>query len=309
MITIQENTPLKQYSTFKIGGPAKYFTLVKNISQLIEAIGWAKKERIPFFIFGEGSNILFPDREYQSLVIKIQILNFEIKDNKIFCGAGTPIGKIIGMTLVQGLGGFEWAAGIPGTIGGAVFGNAGAFGKEMKDIVEKVKVLNLGNLKIQEFKGEDCQFSYRSSRFKKEKDYIVIETKLRFKKKDKETIREKIKEYLLYRKEHHPLEYPSVGSIFKNIKLTNENFKLIKKFPELRQFLEKGEIPTAYLIHCCNLKGKQIGCAQISEKHPNFIINLSRAKAKDVIKLINLIKKEIKNKFDIELEEEIVIIK
>lgn len=308
MIKIQENILLKEHSTFKIGGAAKYFTLANNESQLIEALKWSRNKNIPFLILGNGSKILFSDKGYQGLVIKIQISNIQIQGEKIICGAGVLINKILGLVTAKGLTGLEWAAGIPGTIGGAIFGNAGAFGFETKDIVENVKVLNLKDFKITEFQNEKCQFSYRSSIFKERKNYIILQTELRLRQSEGEDVRKKIKENLLYRKGKHPLEYPSVGSIFQNVKLSKENQKLIEKFPDLKQFSQGGEIPTAHLINSCQLKGKTIGGAQISEKHPNFIINIGEAKAQDVISLIKLIKKKIKEKFGINLKEEIIII-
>lgn len=308
MLKIQNNIPLKEYSTFKIGGPAKYFTCVKTTSQLAESLEWAKKNNYPFFFLGNGSNILFSDKGYKGLIIKIQISGLKSQDTKIICGAGNLINEVQNITISKGLTGFEWAAGIPGTVGGAIFGNAGAFGREMKDVVENVKALNLKTLKPENFKNKKCHFFYRSSIFKIKRNWVILEAELEFKKAKKEDVLKKIKEDLFYRRERHPLKYPSIGSIFKNIKFTKENLKLIEKFPDLKQFFQKGEIPVAYLIHSCNLKGKKIGGAQVSEKHPNFIINISNAKAKDVINLISLVKKKVKQKFRIQLEEEIIII-
>lgn len=344
MLKIQNNIPLKEYSTFKIGGPAKYFTCVKTTSQLAESLEWAKKNNYPFFFLGNGSNILFSDKGYKGLIIKIQLSGLKSQDTKIICGAGNLINEVQDITISKGLTGFEWAAGIPGTIGGAIFGNAGAFGREMKDVVENVKALNLKTLKPENFKNKKCQFFYRSSIFKIKRNWVILEAELEFKKAKKEDVLKKIKEDLFYRIGRHPLKYPSIGSIFKNIKFTpynpenlklqtrdkknkdiyrkeklrplergytgftKENLKLIEKFPDLKQFFQKGEIPAAYLIHSCNLKGKKIGGAQVSEKHPNFIINISNAKAKDVINLISLVKKKVRQKFRIQLEEEIIII-
>jgi len=307
MIEIQKNIPLKKHSTFQIGGPAKYFTIVKNTSQLVESLEWAKQNNLPFFLLGGGSNILFSDKGYEGLIIKIQISDIKVKGDKVFCEAGTPLSKILNITAREGLSGLEWTAGIPGTIGGAIFGNAGAFGLGIKNILESVKVLNLKSFQIEDFKSEDCQFSYRSSIFKKRKNYVILKVELKLQRRAKEDIHKRIEENFLYRRERHPLKYPSVGSIFKNVKLTKENLKLTEKFPDFKQFLQKGEIPAAYLIHCCDLKGKKIGGAQISKKHPNFIININNAKAEDVIILISVIKQKVRNQFGIQLEEEIII--
>lgn len=253
---IQKNVPLKKYTTFKIGGPAKYFCLARNKKDLIEAIKWAKEKKMPFFILGGGSNLLVSDRGFDGLVIKFQ-------------------NPKLGDFVEQGL---EWAAGIPGTLAGAVRGNAGAFGRSMEDVVKEVEVFDVKTRKIKIFKNKQCQFSYRNSIFKKNPNLIILSVKIKTGRADPK----KIKQYLNYRKIHHP-QLPSAGSVFKN---------------------PKG-VGAAKLIADCGLAGKQVGRAQISIQHPNFIVNLGGAKASDVLKLINLTKRKVKNKFKIKLQEEI----
>ena len=214
------------------------------------------------------------------------------------------MGLLVGETIKNDFTGFEWVAGIPGTVGGAIRGNAGAFGKSMNDIVEKVEVFDLEKENTRIFKNRDCNFGYRDSVFKKNKNLIVLSTVLKFIKEDKEKIRNKIKEYLSYRKERHPTE-SSAGSIFKNVPVKNLPLDFFKKFPEAKNVIKENVLPVAFLINQCGLKGKRIGGAMISEKHPNFIVNYQNAKAKDVIRLVNLIKKEIKKNFGINLGEEI----
>jgi len=281
----QRNVPLKNHTTFRIGGQAKYFYVAKTKDDLIEAIKIAKKKKLPFFVLGGGSNVLVSDKGYPGLVIKYQSLKLSKFVKK----------------------GLDWAAGVPGTIAGAVRGNAGAFGKSMQDAVKEVEVFDAKTEKIKIFKNKDCQFSYRSSIFKKNPNLIILSVKIKTKRPNLK----KIQEYLNYRKVHHPQE-PSAGSVFKNFQFTHcshtaiFNFQsLVKKFPEFKQFQKRKNIPAAFLIFQCGLLGKKIGEAQISEKHPNFIINLGNAKAKDVLRLINLIKKRVEKKFKIKLEEEI----
>lgn len=258
----QRSIPLKNYTTFKIGGRAKWFCIAESKDDLIEAIKTAKKKKLPFFILGGGSNVLISDKGYQGLVIKYQ---------------NPQLGDFVGR-------GLEWAAGIPGTIAGAIRGNAGAFGKSMQDAVKTVEVFDAKTQKIKIFKNKDCKFSYRNSIFKKNPNLIILSAKIKTKKAHCSHTgnSKKIREYLNYRKARHPQE-PSAGSIFKN-------------FPD---------IPAAKLITQCGLLGKKIGQAQISTKHPNFIINLGGAKAKDVLRLINFAKRKVKNKFGKKLEEEI----
>jgi UDP-N-acetylmuramate dehydrogenase len=254
---------------------------------------------------GGGSNVLFSDKGYEGMVIKIRNKRYKTQGTRIICTAGMLLSEVLGITTKKGFTGLEWAAGIPGTIGGAIFGNAGAFGRKVEDVLNTVKVIDLISFQEKIFKKNQCQFSYRNSLFKKNKKYIIIETELKFKKREKKGIQTSIKKNLLYRCLYHPLKYPSVGSIFKNPELRNKSSKLIKRFPDFRKFLNKEETPAAYLIDRCELKGKKIGGAQVSEKHPNFIININNAKAEDVIILISLVKQKVRNKFGIELEEEI----
>lgn len=298
---IQQNIPLAQYTTFQIGGRGKYFFEVKTKEEVIETILVAKKFHLPFFVLGGGSNVLVSDKGYKGLIIKIQNTKYEILNTKIVAEAGTLLGKLVNASVGGGLVGLEWAAGIPGTVGGAIYGNAGAFGSSMADIVKIVEVVDtqsfqfpisnfqfpnkfkIPNSKIKIFKNKDCKFKYRDSIFKHKKNLIILSVVLQLKKSNRKEIQKKIKEYLNYRKKTQPLNLPSAGSVFKN---------------------PRG-FSAGQLIEKCGLKGKRIGNAKISEKHTNFIINLGGASAKDVIKLIKLVKEKVKKKFKIDLKEEI----
>ena len=282
---VKKNVFLAPYTTFKIGGPAKYFYEAKSNKDLIAAITMAKKENLPFFVLGGGSNILVLDKGFDGLVIKVKSQKSKVKNNKIYVDGGVLLSKIVEESTKRGLSGLEWAAGIYGTIGGAIRGNAGAFGCSMAEITKTVEVLEIKNkrLKIKNLKNKDCKFGYRDSIFKHNKNLIILSVELELKKGDKEKSQQLIKEYLKQRKEKQPLEYPSAGSIFKNP----------------RQY------SAGYLIEQCGLKGAKINGAMVSKKHANFIVNIGGAKAKDVVKLINLCKQKVKEKFKIKLEEEI----
>jgi UDP-N-acetylmuramate dehydrogenase len=306
---LKENVSLKPYTTFKIGGRARYFFIAKTIKDIIRAIEMAKELNLPFFVIGGGSNVLISDKKYNGLVIKIKNSRCQIKSCNsgflVFTGAGLPLKNLVKNLLDAHLEGLEWAWGIPGTIGGAIYGNAGAFGHSIGDFVKEVFVLDTKDLKIKRFSKKECQLSYKKSIFKEKKNLIIVEAVLELKSKTKKPNKEGIKKILETRAEKHPLDFPSAGSIFKNPRLRIRNSELIDKFPKLKEFNKKGEIPAGFLIEKAGLKGKRIGDAKISEKHANFIINLGKAKAKDVLELIGLIKKKVKEKFQIELEEEI----
>ena len=327
MIDLKKNISLAKHTTFKIGGPAKYFCSAKRKEDLIEAIKMAKQKNLPFFILGNGSNILFSDKGYKGLIIKSQISNLKSQKNKkdIWAEARVKLKDLVKLSTESSLTGLEWAAGIPGTVGGAVWGNAQAFNSKMSNLVKEVEVLDVKTLEINpsaslRINGErsrtiknlskkQCQFSNKNSIFKKKRNFIILSVILKLKKGDERDIQKKIKEYLKYRRKNHPLNFPSAGCAFKNYQGEIKNQKLLEDFSELKKFNKLGIIPSAYLIEKCGLKGRQIGGAQISEKHANFIINLGNAKSKDVLVLIKLIKQKVKNKFGIVLKKEIEVVK
>ncbi|MDD5552141.1 MAG: UDP-N-acetylmuramate dehydrogenase [Candidatus Pacebacteria bacterium] len=306
MLNIQEEVSLKDFTTFKIGGRTKYFIKASNDNEIKGAVKWTKEKKLPFFILGGGSNILFSDSDYNGVIIKIENRELNFKGNEVIAGAGIVFLKLILFCKEKSLSGLEWGAGIPGTVGGAIFGNAGAFGGEVKNNIKEVLAVDKETLEEKRFSSKDCKFSYRNSIFKKTKKYIISSGIFSLEKKEKGEIGRVIREHILYRKEHHPLGQPSAGSIFKNIKTKDIENSLLERFFE---FKEKAEVPAAYIIDKAGLKGKRVGGAKISEKHTNFIVNYDNAKAKDIISLINFIKGEVKKKFDIELKEEVIIIK
>ena len=280
---VKQDILLKDYTTFKIGGKAKYFYKAKTKEELIKAVKMAKKLKLPFFILGGGSNLLVADKEFDGLVINFQFSTFNFQDNKIFCEGGVPLVSIVSKAAENSLKGLEWGAGIPGTLGGAIRGNAGAFGESIGNIIKQVEVFNSEKEKIENYSQKDGDFAYRESVFKKRPELVILSAELELKTGNKEEIRNKMKEYLDYRKDKQPLEFPSAGSVFKN----------------------PLDVSAGQLIDQCGLKGKRIGNVEISKKHANFIINLGDGKAEDVLKLIDLMKKEVKDKFNIQLEEEI----
>jgi len=306
--TIKRNILLADYTTYKIGGSAKYFFIAKTKEDLMSAIGFAKRLKLPVFILGGGSNLLVSDKGFNGLVIKIDISEVNFQKNKAFVGAGADLTKLAYMLADTGLSGLEWSAGVPGTVGGAIYGNAQAFGTRISNTVETVEALNLKTLRLVSLTKKQCQFSLKNSIFKKDKNLIIISAVLKFKKKDINEIKRKIKEFLNYREIHHPINFPSAGSTFVNPETVIKNKQLLKKFPELNEYNQKGTIPAGYLISKCNLSGKRMGKAQVSEKHANFIINLGGAKAKDVLKLINLARKEVKKTFGISLQLEVQLV-
>lgn len=312
MIKIEQNVPLKQISHYKIGGKAKYFFEAKNIDGLIKAVEKQRQLKMPLFILAGATNVLIDDKGFDGLIIKIQSADLRTKFDIIKAESGIPMAELVKIAAEKNLSGLEWAAGLPGTLGGAIRGNAGAFGKETKNIIQEVISLNISqkNPKIVKRKAKDCNFEYRSSIFKKQSfnkfktKEIIIEATLKFQKGDKKEIEERMTQNINYRLSKHPMEYPSLGSIFKNIPLSQ-----IKKTSILKSLPVKNDpfpiIPTAFLISEAGLRGIACGGAMISPKHPNFIVNVMNATSDDVKNLIQLAKNEIRKKFGIELHEEI----
>jgi len=302
---LQENISLANHTTFRIGGPARYFVAVKNNDELAAAVKWAKDNSLPFFILGGGSNLLVSDEGYNGLMIKCQMINFQCQrenDNlKVECDAGVSFGKIIVETTKQGYSGAEWGLGIPGTIGGAICGNAGRLGQAIEQVVENVAVLD-ENLNTKTLLKSECDFDYRESRFKKTKE-IILSTVLVFAKKESALIEKVLNEAKAVVKHSPP--YPSAGCIFKNYKVKGESDELLKNYPELKERVREGKLGVGQLIDRCGLKSRQIGGAKIWEGHANYMVNIGDAKAQDVLMLIALVKKSVKAKWGIELEEEV----
>mgnify|MGYP002568870850 FL=1 len=280
--------PMAKHTSFKIGGPADVFIKVDNIEELKETLDLSKQNQIPLTIIGNGSNLLVTDKGIRGITAKLNLKDIEIKkeNNKqiIKVEAGVPVGLLAQKLLKEEITGFEELSGIPGTIGGAVIMNAGAHGKELKDILKKVTAMDY-NGNIHEFTNEECLFSYRNSRFQKEK-YIILQATLELEKGNSTEIKEKMDEYMQFRKEKQPIEYPNAGSTFKR----GEDFV------------------TAKLIDEAGLKGYKVGGAQVSEKHAGFIVNVDNATAKDVIELTDYIKEKIEEKFGKKINLEIQII-
>jgi len=303
----QKNVLLKNYTTFKIGGPAKYFLIAKTKEDLMKGVESAKKLKLPVFILGGGSNVLVSDKGFNGLVIKMENLKIDIFDqDSIYVESGVNSAKLMKFTIENSLSGVEWFAGVPGTVGGAIFGNAQAFGKKMSESIKSIEVLDLKTSKIIKLSNKQCKFSLKNSIFKKNKNLIILSATLKLNKSKKEEVEAKVKENMDYRKKNHPIKFPSAGSVFVNPELIVKNKKLLAKFPELIEFNKWGVVHVGYLIEKCGLKGKRIGNAQISLQHANFIVNLGGAKAKDVLRLIELAKQKVKKTFNINLQQEII---
>ncbi len=302
---------LAKYSNYKIGGAARYFFAAKKIEDVACAVEKARAEKLPIFILGGGTNLLISDQGFGGLVLKPEIKKLQVSGDKCQVGAGVSMADLLDFCVEKGLSGFEWAGGLPGTVGGAIRGNAGAFGGETKDNVIEVVSLDISGKvqKVLRRNNQECKFNYRNSIFKiNDGKEVIIEAVFKMKKGDKKAIRAAIEEKIAYRKARQPLEYPNIGSMFKNVDLRLVPKKLHPQFKAVIKTDPFPVVPTAYLISEIGLKGVSFGGAMISPKHPNFIVNTLGAKAEDVKQLIKLIKSGVDKKYDIKLEEEVIYV-
>ncbi len=300
---VQKNVELAPHTTFKIGGKARYFFIAKTKDDIIQAVKVAKKLQISFFILGGGSNLLVSDKGFNGLVIKIENCKLKIENCNVHAEAGVSMATLVKETTKRGLAGLEWAGGLPGSVGGAVRGNAGAFGGETKDAIKTVECIDAkGNVRV--LSNAECKFAYRTSIFKKKK-WIVLSVEFQLSKNTPAGLQKIAQSHIQYREERHPMEFPSAGSVFKNCEVKKIPSKVAEFVKDAIKIDPFPVVPTAFLLAKAGLKGMRVHGARISEKHPNYIVNAGNATAKDVQELISKIKKIIKKKFFINLEVEI----
>ena len=287
MENVKYNESMSKHTSFRVGGNADLFISVNTVEKLKKILELNNKLKLPITIVGNGSNLLVSDKGIRGIVIKYIGENYKIYNQsndeiKVTVEAGMLNGKLAQILLKEGLTGFEFASGIPGTIGGAIFMNAGAYGKEMKDIVEEVTYIDLSDEKIYTINQSECEFTYRNSKFERINS-IIVSAKFKFSKENKEKIKNKMEEYRAKRIETQPCDKPNAGSTFKR----GEDFI------------------TAKLIDEAGLKGYKIGGAEISTKHAGFIVNSGNATAEDIKKLIEYTQAEIMKKYNKKIEAEV----
>ncbi len=300
---VKANEPMSKHTTFKIGGPVDYFLTVDSTDNLVEALRFLDGEGVPYFILGGGSNMLVHDEGFRGVAIKINNKQLTINNDIVEADAGCSTVEVAQKSIAAGLTGFEWGVGVPGTIGGAVRGNAGAMGGDMKMAVEKVEIYR--DNEIVEITNTECGFGYRDSVFKHQSD-IILRVYLRLKKTEDVSGMKQAMDNLMYRNKTQPQGYSSMGCVFKNVDVKNHEILNGKMVPD--QFTKSGKISAGWLIDQSGMKGVKVGNAQVSERHGNFIVNLGGATAQDVLSLIEQVKEKVYDTSGIEIEEEIQII-
>jgi len=281
---IRYNEPMSKHTTMRVGGPVDIMVLPNTIEEITDVINYAKENNIPIKVIGNGSNMIVSDLGIEGIVVKLtcNMSNVNICGETVTCTAGASMPKTAVIARQNSLAGFEFACGIPGTIGGGVKMNAGAYGGQISDVLVSCKYLD-ENLNVKEIENKDMNYSYRHSIFIDNPNYIVLEATFKLNKGNMEEIESKMQENNTSRKTKQPYEYPSAGSVFRR--------------PE-GYFVGK-------LVQDAGLRGVSVGGAQVSEKHTGFIINKDNATCEDLKKLIELVQKTVKEKFGVELKTEV----
>ncbi|MDD7764599.1 MAG: UDP-N-acetylmuramate dehydrogenase [Peptoniphilaceae bacterium] len=284
---VKYDEPLKNHTTFKIGGNCKILVEPKSVDNIIEILKICKNNNLNFFIIGNGSNLLVSDNGYDGVIIKLKenFSNIYLNDGYVVSQSGATLSEVFKFSMNNSLTGFEFASGIPGTIGGAVYMNAGAYGGEMKDVVSEVEVLDIDTLEQIVLKSENLHFDYRKS-IVQERNYIITKVKLKLSVGDINEIRAVYLDLKEKRNSKQPLEFGSAGSTFKR--------------PE-GNFASK-------LIEDSGLKGYSVNDAMVSKKHSGFIVNVGNATCSDVLKLVDYVKKTVYEKYNVKLEMEVKIL-
>ena len=306
MLAVKESVALAPLTTFRIGGEARYFVEVKTEDQLREAVAWAKEKNVRSVILAGGSNVLVPDEGIDGLVIRVALIDHSFAGNELAADAGCNLLGLIRESAERNWGGWEKLAGIPGTIGGAARGNAGAFGSEIRDIITKVRAFDTETGEMREFENIVCDFSYRHSFFKDNPEWVITRAIIELKPSQYDISYALIEETIKEREKRHLQNVKAAGSFFMNPVAPQAIVDMFEKEKGLTS--RSGRVPAGWLIEKAGMKGASEGDAQASLQHPNYIVNNGRASAEDVLALAQKIKNAVSKKFHVQLEEEAVIL-
>lgn len=302
----KQNYPLKDVTTMKIGGPAKYFYVAHSEKDLIDAINWAKAHNIQWYVIGAGSNLIPSDKGFRGLIIKNEIQDFKKAGTSVYVGAGNNLLEFILRIDKLGLEGVEKMAGIPGTVGGGIYGCVGAYGQEIKNRLAAVKIYD--GKRSTWVPKKQCEFDYRTSIFKKKKHWIILGAKFKFKKGDPKKLRQTSKDIIALREKKYWPGLLCPGSFFKNIIVSDIKpaalrLKFVEKFGSDKVMY--GKVPTGALLEMVGAKGITCGNIAVASHHGNLIYNPGKGKASEVKKLANILKAKVRKKFGITIEEEV----
>jgi len=302
---------MSAHTYFRIGGPARLFLVANSTDELARAIQSVQELSLPWYVIGGGSNLLVADDGYAGVVIQNACRSIAIQGQTVRAEAGAVTSTVARQSVTAGLTGFEWAVGVPGSIGGALYGNAGCFGGEMSQAVESVEAIRASDGQKAKFDREACQFTYRESLFKHERHVILSCTLKLAPTSDPAVSLAKMEDILRQRREKQPLENSSAGCIFKNFEFKDEKeLEILKRqIDEIPAGMLKAKsLSAGWLIDQVGLTGKNVGDAEISTKHGNFFLNKGHARAQDVLALISIAKMKVRDELGIELQEEVQLL-
>lgn len=301
---------MSKHTTFRLGGPARLYVVASSSEALLQAVEAALDLEIPWSIIGGGTNLLVADEGFEGVVIQAANQRFEIDGESVYAESGVISALLARKTVEAGLTGFEWVVGLPGTIGGAVYGNAGCYGGEMRDTITAVDVYHVATRTRRLLAPTDCEFGYRDSIFKQDR-YVILDAEFKLKKAgDPTASKVRMEEILRERKDKQPLGASSAGCVFKNFEFEYESsLDILKRDVDVPgAMLVSKRIPAGWLIDQAGLKGTAIGDFQVSDKHGNFLLNKGKGKASEVLALISLVKMKVRDTFGIELQEEVQLL-
>lgn len=305
MINIKEDVPLAPLTTFDIGGSAKYYVEVEGLEELKAAVAYAKENKINYFVFSGGSNVLFSDKGFDGLVIKIAMNGISLNGGELMCGAGTKLMDLLMFAAENGLTGGESLTGIPGSVGGAVRGNAGAFGTEMKDVVKEVHVYDTATGATSVRPVSACDFGYRTSFFKRNPEQIIISVTFQLTPGNKGTIQTKMYDIIAQRNSKQIQDIKSAGSWFVNPEVGEKVKEMFEH--DTGQIAHGGRVPAGWLLASCGVFQKRIGDIQAGIQHANYFINMGNGTAEQAMQLSALAKTRVRDEFEVNLKEEVVL--
>lgn len=304
MIAIKKNIPLANYTTLKIGGPARFFVEVGTQEDLKEALAWARQRKVPHYIMAGGSNLLVADEGFDGLVIKVNIQGIEQDRDRVRVKAGTPLPELVNWAGKYGLAAVERLTGIAGSVGGAIFGNAGAYGQTISDKITRVRVLDTETEKDRWLTKAECRFDYRDSGFKQMNNLIILEAEFGFDRADPVELRTASAAVLSRRLQKYPPGVLCPGSFFKNLPAADLPEEFAKQIP----IDYYGKMPAGYFLDLAGAKGQRLGNIKIAPYHANLFINEGGGRASDFFQLAKEWKTKVKEKFGIELEPEVQLV-
>lgn len=302
-----ENELMSKHTSYRLGGPARLYVIATSADDLVAMIEYAEEQKIPWYVFGGGTNLLVADEGFTGLVIQAANRQIKIDGQTVLAESGIFSVLVARQTVEAGFTGFEWAVGLPGSIGGAIYGNGGCYGGEMKDHLVTVDAYRLSDHKRVTMAQVDCQFGYRDSVFKHER-YLILGCTMKLAKADDPVgLKKKFQETLAARQDQQPLGQSSAGCIFKNPQVTQKDidYLLERGYQPMFGHDSKDHVSAGWLIETAGMMGQVVGGVKVSNKHGNFFVNSDKATAQDVITLISFVKMKVRDELGIELQEEV----